>query len=115
MLEREKSRREEEVVIVQRVLMTRELAAVCIHLVKSYGATTVIMSFLTVLEKLSLQACDKWMYDKGVSRVQTRLNFRKDRLFFCGGKLDHILVVDYGKYPDYSLSKLSLIRKENCK
>ena len=36
--------------------------------------TSVILSFLTPVEALSLQALDRRMRDNGVGRVQTRLN-----------------------------------------
>lgn len=49
--------------------------------VKSYGAMTVTMQFLPPLEQLHLQGCSKWMYEHGVSRVQTRLAWPKTLYF----------------------------------
>ena len=40
---------------------------------KSYGATTIILSYLTRIEQTHLQALNQFMYNIGVSRVQRRL------------------------------------------
>ena len=47
---------------------------------KSFGAMTVTMSFLFHIEQLRLQHLNKWMYERGVKRVQVR--FKIFRVFY---------------------------------
>ena len=55
------------------------------HIIKSYGATTGITSFLTQLEVINLQHLCKWMYQNGIARVQFKIP--SSRLhYFCGEK-----------------------------
>lgn len=42
------------------------------HILMSYGATDTISGFLSPTEVLFLQALNRWMYEKGVSRVQQK-------------------------------------------
>ena len=46
------------------------------RLVRQFGATDVLLSFLDALEVLRLQQLDRWMYEVGISRVQVSLSFR---------------------------------------
>ena len=46
-----------------------------LRLLKSYGATTEIFSFFDQQMVTQFQAFNLWMYEHGVSRVQTRLRF----------------------------------------
>jgi len=39
------------------------------HILQSYGATTVIFSYLSSLEVVSFQAINRWMYERGIRRV----------------------------------------------
>lgn len=41
---------------------------------ESFGAMTVTMSFLEDVDQTKLQLVNKFMYDVGVSRVQTRIH-----------------------------------------
>ena len=40
------------------------------HISESYGATTEIFSFLGHQEVTMLQMLNKWMYNRGIARVQ---------------------------------------------
>lgn len=52
------------------------------QLVMSYGAITEIFAFLTAKELIFMQALNRWMYEKAVSRVQTRISMRKTLFYF---------------------------------
>jgi len=56
------------------------------HILRSFGATTTIFSFLEPLEVIQLQGVDKWMYTVAVSRVQNRYSFAKKLYFAFKGK-----------------------------
>lgn len=51
------------------------------RLVKSFGATRVLFSYLEQLEVLLMQNCNKWFYNVGVGRIQTRLLLLPNLLF----------------------------------
>ena len=42
------------------------------HILMSFGATDTIFGFLSQTEVLFFQALNRWMYEKGVARVQTK-------------------------------------------
>ena len=44
-------------------------------ILRSYGATTTIFSFMKSFNVLEFQRINKWMYQKGVSRVQKNWKF----------------------------------------
>ena len=42
---------------------------ICVSILKSYGAMTVTLSFLTRFEQHRMQGLDQWWYNVGVCRV----------------------------------------------
>ena len=51
----------------------------------SYGAITVILSYLDPLETLQLQLMNRFMYKVGVPRVQQKVKLVEKYLFFAVG------------------------------
>ena len=54
---------------------------------QNYGAMTMVMRCLPLLEQLKMQGLDKWQYVTGVSRVQVRLEMQKMCYFNYPGEL----------------------------
>ena len=51
-----------------------------IDIIRSYGGTTELLSFLDPLEVLYLQRLNSWMYENGIWRVQT--SYRRRAMHF---------------------------------
>ena len=64
---------------------------------QNYGAMTMIMGYLPRIEQLSLQGLDTWWYDKGVQRVQVRLEVGKMFYFSIDQEPQIIAVSETGK------------------
>ena len=45
------------------------------NVLTSYGASTILIGYLTGIEFLKLQAVNRFMYQKGVGRIQKRIDF----------------------------------------
>lgn len=54
---------------------------------------TVLLSFLDELETLQYQSVNRWMYEHGVSRVQTMWQFM--RIVYMAHPLDNTTLVEY--------------------
>ena len=65
----------------------------------SYGAMTVLFSFLTQSKIIEFQCVNNWMYHTGVGRIQTRLALACDEIYFAviwgrGGLGSYIIQLD---------------------
>ena len=45
----------------------------CKKFYQSYGAMTIVMSYLPQIERVFLQILNRWWYNRGVARIQVRL------------------------------------------
>lgn len=64
-------------------------------MIKSFGVTRVVFSYLEQIETLRLQSVDRWFYRTAVGRVQTRVKVKPvefDHLFFDPETPDRILL-----------------------
>ena len=52
------------------------------RVVTSLGATIQILSFFSQKELLKMQILSKWMYEKGIGRVQWRIDMKKKIILF---------------------------------
>ena len=57
--------------LTEAQLKAQKNVDVCQRLTKSYGARTVIFSYLPTLEQIGLQQLNKWWYNFAVGQVQT--------------------------------------------
>ena len=66
-------------------------------LLKSYGAMTEVMRFLSPIEVICLQLANRWMYSRGVGRVQTRITLANNMpiFFFTARLLSPVRVFQY--------------------
>ena len=56
-----------------------------VHILQSFGATYEICGFLEPLDILKLQQLSRWLYNRGIARVQTYWRLRK-RYYFTYGQ-----------------------------
>ena len=65
--------------------MDKELSQ---RLLISYGATTEIFRFFTQVQVLQFQSVSRWLYQKGVARVQMKLTWPRFTLAFLASPIE---------------------------
>ena len=95
-------------------LQLNATAETCQRLTKSYGAITTISSYLTQFEILQFQQLSQYFYRTAVSRVQTRITLRSQRVLMTrygtSPLKSDVIEVSYGRQEMAHYSKLELQR-----
>ena len=77
-------------------MMTVASKVKCKQVLSSYGIETELTYFLTELESVQRQICNKFSYEKSMSRVRYSIHLKSSVLFFWAWE-NHLVRLDRNK------------------
>ena len=85
-----------------------------INFIQSYGAMSTLLSYLPASKQTCMQALCRWLYDVGVSRVQTRISLRSPLHFLWHKMGSHVFQIDYTVGSGYQVNEREVLNGEFC-